>query len=550
VKSTLRVEAGNAHYELLLHWLTVNPSSPFGEQLDQCKPVEILFLDHTAVLSGAELSMLNLVRRLDRTRYAASVLLFADGPLAGALRDAGVAVEVLPLGDAVRGATRGSLGVGALAKLGAIFTSAAFVFRLARITRRHKPDIVHCNSLKADILGGFAARLAGVKIIWHIHDRIETDYLPTVVVKVFRFLLRHIPHYAIANSQGTLETLKLPEGKPCAVVYPGVPEGTARGDGLQVTGDRGGIGLRPDRAGDRRELKVERTGEIHHRGNGGKGGDFTDQELPTGIQNLEPGTWNTDRTAREVTGYGLQGTGLAGQPAGRGPAEVGPIKSAALPQVLISDQCSLVIEKARPPVVVLVGRISPWKGQDVFIRAAALVLKQFPACRFQIVGSALFGEDALEGELKQLAASLGIGEQIEFLGFRKDVPEIISAGTLVVHASTVPEPFGQVIVQAMAAGKPVVATRGGGVLEIVDDGVSGLLVPMKDADAMANAICEILSDPVRARKMGEAGRERFLERFTIEKTVEAVEGIYDLMSNEQYWRCGNAEPIPARRDRT
>ena len=161
------------------------------------------------------------------------------------------------------------------------------------------------------------------------------------------------------------------------------------------------------------------------------------------------------------------------------------------------------------------------------------MLKQFPTCRFQIVGSALFGEDSLEGELRQLAGSLGIGERIEFMGFRKDVPEIISAGTLVVHASTVPEPFGQVIVQAMAAGKPVVATRGGGVLEIVDDGVSGLLVPMKDADAMANAICEILSDPVRARKMGEAGRERFLEKFTIEKTVEAVEGIYDSMSNEQ-----------------
>ena len=513
-------------------------------------PIKILFLDHTAVLSGAELSMLNLVQRLDRTRFAASVLLFADGPLAGALREAGVAVEVLPLGDAVRGAGRGSLGVGSLAKFGALFSSAAYTVRLARTIRAAKPDIVHCNSLKADILGGFAARPAGVKIIWHIRDRIETDYLPAVVVRVFRFLLRHIPHYVIANSQGTLETLKLPEGKRCAVVYSGGPADAARADGLQVTGDRGGIGRRPDRADDRRELKVERTGEIHHRGNGCKGGDFTDQELPMGIQNLEPGTWNTDRTAREVTGDGLQGTVLAGQPAGRGPARAGPIESTALPQVLISDQCSLVIEKARPPVVVLVGRISPWKGQDVFIRAAALVLKQFPTCRFQIVGSALFGEDALLGQLKQLAASLGIGERIEFMGFRKDVPEIISAGTLVVHASTVPEPFGQVIVQAMVESKPVVATRGGGVLEIVEDGRTGLLVPMKDADAMANAICEILADPVRARKMGESGRERFLEKFTIEKTVEAVEGIYDSMINEQYWRCGNAEPVPARRDRT
>ena len=433
--------------------------------------------------------MLNLVQRLDRTRFAATVLLFADGPLVGALREAGVAVEILPLGDAVRGAGRGSLGVGSLAKFGAIFTSAAFVFRLARLIRRHKPDIVHCNSLKADILGGVAARLAGVKIIWHIHDRIETDYLPAVVVKVFRFLLRHIPHYVIANSQGTLETLKLPPGKRWAVVYPCVPA-------LRST------------------LNEQRA--TNNSCGGSDGG-------------------NSPQRHNDTKGDAGEVTGLAGQSAGRGPAEVGLTESAALPQhsnsYLLTSDFSRTTTKDF--VVVLVARISPWKGQDVFIRAAALVLKQFPTCRFQIVGSALFGEDALEGELKQLAASLGVAEKVEFLGFRKDVPELIAASTLLVHASTTAEPFGQVIVQAMVESKPVVATRGGGVLEIVDDGRTGLLVPMKDADAMAKAICEILADPVRARKMGEAGRERFLEKFTIEQTVREVEGVYGSMSNGQ-----------------
>jgi glycosyltransferase involved in cell wall biosynthesis len=183
------------------------------------------------------------------------------------------------------------------------------------------------------------------------------------------------------------------------------------------------------------------------------------------------------------------------------------------------------------PVIVLVGRISPWKGQDIFIRAAAMVLKQFPACRFQIVGSALFGEDALESQLKQLAASLGVGDRVEFLGFRKDVPEIIANSTLLVHASTVPEPFGQVIVQAMAEGKPVVATRGGGVLEIVDDGKTGLLVPMKDVEAMAEAICKILSNSEQAAEMGRAGQKKFLEKFTIETTVEKVQEVYGAMSS-------------------
>jgi glycosyltransferase involved in cell wall biosynthesis len=76
----------------------------------------------------------------------------------------------------------------------------------------------------------------------------------------------------------------------------------------------------------------------------------------------------------------------------------------------------------------------------------------------------------------------------------------------------------------------VVATRGGGVLEIVDDGKTGLLVPMKDAEAMAEAIGEILADPAKAQKMGEAGRERFLEKFTIERTVEEVGAIYAEMA--------------------
>ena len=482
--------------------------------MDKHISLKILFLDHTAALGGGELALLALASRLDRLRYVPTVLLFTEGPLAGALRAAGVAVEVLPLGDAVRGATRGSLGVGSLAKIGALFSCAAYTVRLARYIRHHRPDIVHCHSLKADILGGIAARLAGAKVIWHVHDRIETDYLPGAVVKVFRWMARVIPHYVIANSQATLETLHFPRANPCAVVYPGiaVPAGTAEE-----------VGVRSWKLEDDDRLRV--TGYRLQ----GTGADEVAGDEVTGYRGQVTGE-RKDPQISQIS----QITGLAGQPAGRGPAAAGPTESAALPKhsnsYLLTSNSSH--DGAEGRTVVLVGRISPWKGQDVFIKAAAMVLKQFPNCRFRIVGSALFGEDALLGQLQQLAASLGVSEQIEFMGFRKDIPEIISASTLVVHASTVPEPFGQVIIQAMAAGKPVVATRGGGVLEIVEDGVSGLLVAMKDVDAMARAICEILADPVRAKQMGEAGRARFLERFTIEKTVEAVERIYVSMTTD------------------
>lgn len=96
-----------------------------------------------------------------------------------------------------------------------------------------------------------------------------------------------------------------------------------------------------------------------------------------------------------------------------------------------------------------------------------------------------------------------------------------------VHASTKGEPFGQVIIEGMAAGKPVVATNGGGVPEIVEDGRTGILVPMGDVQAMAEAISQILSDPVEARAMGIRARQRVADHFTLQQTARRVEAVYE-----------------------
>ena len=125
--------------------------------------------------------------------------------------------------------------------------------------------------------------------------------------------------------------------------------------------------------------------------------------------------------------------------------------------------------------------------------------RRFPKARFVIIGAALFGEDGYEREIRQLSAQLGLEEVVEFAGFRPDVQCAIAELDLVVHASTTGEPFGQVIIEGMAAGKPVVATNGGGVPEIVEDGQTGILVPMGDAPALAEAICRVLADPAQAR---------------------------------------------------
>ena len=138
----------------------------------------------------------------------------------------------------------------------------------------------------------------------------------------------------------------------------------------------------------------------------------------------------------------------------------------------------------------------------------------------------LFSEQDYELEIQTLARTLGIHESVEFTGFRQDVPEQIQAMDLVVHASIIGEPFGQVVIEAMAAAKPVVATRGGGVPEIDVDSQTGLLVPMGDANAMADAICALLENYERACLIGNTARNHVKNNFMIHHVARKMEAIY------------------------
>jgi glycosyltransferase involved in cell wall biosynthesis len=184
----------------------------------------------------------------------------------------------------------------------------------------------------------------------------------------------------------------------------------------------------------------------------------------------------------------------------------------------------------------LVGRLSPWKGQHIFLEAAALVRAEFAEARFQIIGSAMFGEEGYEAQIRQQCETLGLSECVEFTGYRTDVGALIGRLDVLVHASTIGEPIGQVVVEGMAAGKPVVATNGGGIPEIVEEGVTGWLVPMGESVPMAGAIVRLLRDPEGAAKMGEAGRQRVLEHFTIELTAQRVQEVYVAVIQERSGR--------------
>lgn len=378
----------------------------------------VLFFDHTARMGGGEIALLNLVAALDG-RYRPVVVLASEGPLVAKLRAVGVETHVAPLDDSVLETRKDSLGVGSLLRLRQAGACARYVVTLARLARRLRADLIHTNSLKADLIGGAAGRLARIPVLWHVRDNIDGHYLPPAVASAFRLLSRAVPQAVAVNSQSTLETLG-GAGRRRHVVHDGC--------------DAGSFG----------------------------GGDGADSA-------------------------------------------------------------------ARPQAVVLVGRIAEWKGQHVFIRAAAHIQADFPQARFLIVGAPLFGEHDYERSLHTLAEELGVADRVEFLGFRDDVPAVLAQADIVVHASILGEPFGQVVIEGMAAGKPVIATEGGALPEIVVPGETGLLVPMGDAAAMARAMAQMLTDPARAAEMGRAGRRRVQARFTIAHTARRMEAVYDVL---------------------
>jgi glycosyltransferase involved in cell wall biosynthesis len=170
-------------------------------------------------------------------------------------------------------------------------------------------------------------------------------------------------------------------------------------------------------------------------------------------------------------------------------------------------------------VIALFGRFHPWKGQQVVLEALA----RLPSVHALIVGAPLFGEEVFESALHAQAERLGVATRAHFLGFRRDIPSLMAAADVIVHASVYPEPFGRVVVEGMLAGRPVVATRAGGIPEIVTDGESGVLVAPNDPVEMADAIAALRADPARAARIASRGAERARDEFTVAAMVRGVE---------------------------
>jgi glycosyltransferase involved in cell wall biosynthesis len=385
--------------------------------------LRVVILDHCARLSGGELALLDLLPALQE-EVEFHVILGEDGPMAVRLARLGVSVEVLAMPETARGLPRDRVRPGRLPFRSAAY-SASHTFGLSQRLRRLRPDLVHANSLKACLYGGAAARLAGIPVIWHIHDRIAEDYLPAPAVRLIRTLARRLPTAVLANSSATLATL------------PGV-SGTIAPSPVAIDGS----------------------------------------------------------TVRECGG-------------------------------------------SRSLRIGMLGRLASWKGQHVFLEAFA---RAFPQGIQQavIIGSALFAQDEpYAADLRQLAVRLGISDRVSFQGFREDVQAALSQLDVLVHASVVPEPFGRVVVEGLAAGLPVIASGQGGPAEIIDDEVNGLLVAPNDVVGLARELRRLADQPSLRKGLGAAGRQRARD-FTPEAVAATVLTAYRAVLRESSARAFQA----------
>jgi len=176
-------------------------------------------------------------------------------------------------------------------------------------------------------------------------------------------------------------------------------------------------------------------------------------------------------------------------------------------------------------LVGVVGNIGGVKGQDIFVRAAAIIARERSDIDFVIVGE----DRSRRGEnlraIETLVKELGLTERVHLIGWQSDIPSMLPHLDIYVSASR-SESFGLAMLEAMAAGVPVVATATGGASEIIEEGVSGLLVPIGDPDALALAVSNLLDDPSLGRRLAENGLEKVKTSFSLNAMVDATERIY------------------------
>jgi len=380
-------------------------------------PRKTLFLTHAVEFGGAELSLLEILERIDRERVEPVLGCFSEGPIIERVEALGIRVEKIEAPDELVEAGRWGFDVSAAGLLkspSSLFRLLPVILKTADLVDREQAQVVYTNSSKAHIVGGFAGRRAGVPVLWHYRDYPFSQ----AARMLFAGLSTTLATEVICNSRFT----------------------------------SGQFGLT-------RNVRV----------------------VPNGLPVEKVKAGKPPEAVREEFGVG---------------------------------DAEMIIGAA--------GRLDRWKGMHTFIKAAADVAREYPGAVFLIVGGPIYGSENYEKELKDLAEKQGLSNKIIFTGFREDIFDVMNTFDIYVHPSEQAEPFGRGIVEAMLLGKPVVAPRAGGPLEIVLEGETGVFFEPGDAAGLGSAIDSFAENPGRMSEFGRNGRLRAKKYFSAERCVEGV----------------------------
>ncbi len=366
------------------------------------KKFNILYLHNESIMGGAEISLLNLVKRVDKKLFIPHFVCSKEGPFIDELRK----IEILP--DFVQ------------------FPSIKWpnpvricntIRGLVDIIKKRQIDLLHSNQPRSNLFGAIAAKIKNIPIVWHERcleqGRFDSD-------NIFSFL----PDKIICNSDAVRNRFTK--------------------------------------------------------------GAKTDTKIRTIINGVDLRGFNPESNGRVI----------------RKEFNIG------------EDEL----------VIGTVGRIDPEKGIEYFLESAKIILQDLKNARFLVVGGAA-NDLSLEKSLYEMSVEKGIDKETIFTGFRRDIPQLLASMDVVVLPSGI-DACSRVLFEAMAMQKPLVATNAGGTPEIVQDGITGLLVKPGNSSDMAKSIMKLLHNKSLSEQYGKAGRERVEEMFTIERNIKETEDVY------------------------
>lgn len=369
---------------------------------------KILYLHETSRLAGAENSLLNLITKMDRTRFIPLFICPDKGPFVDELTKLGARVTLIEF-----------------ARLKSLWGIYPTLRKIRRLIQKENINLIHSNSPRTNFYAAMAGKLEKIPVVWHERCLITNELIDPDSVFLF------LPDRIVCNSKAIANRF-IKKGKLLQKVVVIL-------NGVDIEK------FSPKLSGE----KIKKEFKLR-------------SELPT---------------------------------------------------------------------IGIISRFGPDKGHEYFIQAAARIVKKFSKVNFLIVGDAVFEEDRWREEyLKKMVKELNLDNCVNFTGFRRDIPELLAALDIMVLASDA-EPCGRVLFEAMAMQKPVVATNTGGTPEIVKDKVSGILIPPKNSEAMAEAIIKLLQDKEMALRMGKVGRKRAEQFFSIEENVRKTEKVYKSLLN-------------------